>query len=173
MEAPLGFRRALDQQSLGKLRIRWSRQFNEWQIEEKVSNPITPSFRVDEFDDRAIRYRDGYALLMKVRNGDRMPCPDCRATVKIAVGEMWETKCKVCGKGILAVYFPLSEMLLEHLRRIDPQRGAYQRLAAELAYADGKESRDMKRLSDEAQLGAREEFRQFFGVPMVGYTGGS
>jgi hypothetical protein len=86
------------------------------------------------------------------------------------VGEMRETKCS-CGKGILAVYFPLSEMLLEHLRRIDPMRGAYERLTKELAYADLEPERRNKAFSDENQYGAREDFRQFTGTPMVGYTG--
>jgi len=170
MEAPEGFRRALEAQSLGKLRIRWSKALSEWQIEERVAKPQTPTKFVSEFDDRTIRFRDGFALLLRIRPGDRMPCKRCKRTVKLAVGEFRESTCGVCGERTKAVYFPLSDMLLEYIRGLDPQRGGYARLQADLNYADGHEKREAAKFRDEIQHGVREEFHYLTGAPRVGYT---
>src|SRR5512133_3739880 len=97
-DAPGGFARRLREEFRGRLRVRWSTQRREWQIEQKVGRAALPTRRIDESDDRSIRARDGYALVCAVRDGDRMPCPTCGETLRVPILTFAETICPVCKK---------------------------------------------------------------------------
>lgn len=112
-----------------RLRCRWSNKRGEWHIEYKIAPGRQMKFPVDSYDDGAIRARDGYAFILAVRDGDRMPCPKCGLTLRVPLFKMAEVKCEYCAlKGrdgrYPACYFPLEgDALISYLAKIDPYRG--------------------------------------------------
>lgn len=137
MTAPRWFLDALDRDFGGRLRLRWSPSRGEWHIEQRTGRgKILPRY-VSERDDELIRARDGYDFVMAIRPGDRMPCPVDGATMKVPVMEFREALCPTCRRAgrdgrFRASFWPLSESLLTHLRRIDPERDGLQRMLREL-----------------------------------------
>lgn len=178
MEAPSEFCKRLERQHQGRLRIRWSSKAGEYHLEEKVGRASLPPIRIEEGRDDLIRARDGYAFVLAVRPGDRMPCPRCRATLKVPVFEVGEVRCSTCSAredrnvAYKAAYWPLGESLLEYLRKIDPLTGGIERVVGEAdAYNRKREAtqqRDLKNLGESAIL---DDYSQLMGIPMVGYTG--
>lgn len=127
MQAPQDFIDKLHTQSDGELRIRWSDGRGEWHIEQRVGRAVLEPSPVNRFDDEHIRARDGYVFVLAVRTGDRMPCPDCGIELKVPLLHFAEVKCDYCrlnGRDgrFPAGFFPLSDALLIHLRRLDPKR---------------------------------------------------
>lgn len=127
MQAPDEFTRRLREQSDGELRIRWSNARQEWHIEQRVGRAILEPSPVSAIDDDYIRATEGYVLVMAVRNGDRMPCPDCGLELKVPHLRFAEILCPMCkhqGKDgrHVAGFFPLGDALLQHLRKLDPKR---------------------------------------------------
>jgi hypothetical protein len=128
MKAPEDFVKKLTSQSDGDLRIRWSHSRGEWHIEQRVGRAILAPSPISDDDDEHRRAADGYVLVLTVRDGDRMPCPDCGCELKVPHLRFAEVKCDYCrlqgrdGRHV-AGHFPLGEALLQHLRRIDPKRG--------------------------------------------------
>jgi hypothetical protein len=161
-----------------RLRIRWSYKRSEWQIEAKVARAVEPGSHVDSADDDHIRARDGYAFVLSIRQGDRMPCPDCGFSLRVPVLRTEEVRCDYCrSRGRdgrhRAAYYPLdSEKLFEHLRMIDPQRGyrtnlhrlADQRNQAILAARE-------REAMNKVQSATLDNFNRMVGIPQFGYSG--
>jgi hypothetical protein len=171
MDAPGEFQRRLATDFNGRLRIRWSRQLNQWQIEEKVgraSMPATPRSPKDNW----IRAHDGYSLVLTVAPGDREQCQGCGNVVRLPTFDFAETKCDVCGKLTRSCYWPLTDILLEHLRKIDPLRDGPSRLrdeadAATKAAAIARQKQASNAIKDLTM----DQINQIGGNFSVGYTG--
>jgi hypothetical protein len=176
--APEDFVNRLESQFDRRLRIRWSNKQGEWHIEYKVGRQRTAKFFVGSQDDAAIRARDGYAMLLAIREGDRMPCPKCGFTIKVPLFEKAEATCEYCrmqGRDgrYPAVFFPLEgDALLQYLRSMDPllghRDGAH--LRADAANARTLALKEKQALNDMVAMG-REHTSELVGLQSVGYTG--
>lgn len=176
MDVPQEFASRLDREFEGRLRIRWSRARGEWQVEQKVGRAALPPIRVTEVDDDAIRARDGYSYVLSVRPGTSMPCPDCGTTLPVPALQFKEVVCTRCqlrdkhGKHP-AGYFPLSDLLIDHLKKIAPERADRRRLremdARNAALLQQRE-RDIR---NAGEAGVKEHWNRIAGIESVGYTG--
>jgi hypothetical protein len=174
---PESFASRLEEVFRGRLRIRWSIKQGEFHVEQRVGRGVFVPYRISEIDDSLIRARDGYAFVLAVRPGTRMPCPHCGLEVKVPVMEFSETKCDYCRmKGrdgrYRAAYFPLGETLIDHLKKIDPERGA----TRELAEASDRQNRAVlasreREISNTIEASTKENFNRLVGIQQVGYTG--
>lgn len=122
MQAPPSFVAELEREFLNTVRIRWSPVREEWHLEEKVGRAAVPARFVSEADDELVRERDGYAYVMTIRPGDRMPCTRCHLTLKVPVMETAQITCPRCERKAFAAYFPINHILLDHLRKIHKRR---------------------------------------------------
>jgi hypothetical protein len=135
MEFDPDFARRLRDEFGGRYRMRWSVKRNEWHLEQQVGvGAADPPFRVDEGDDSLIRAKEGFAFVMAIRTGTRMPCPtefgpkwdrqECGFEMKVPIMETREAVCEKCraegrdGRHAVA-YYPLSDALIQHIRHID------------------------------------------------------
>lgn len=174
---PSGFTAQLQREFGGRLRIRWSDKRGEWHIEQRVGRAVVPPRFVSDYDDDSIRARDGYAFVMAIRPGDRMPCPGCGFTVKVPVMHSGEVRCDYCRSRerdgrYAAAYFPLGTALIQHLRRIDPLLGWNKNLAAEADARNVAVLRDKEKAVEDAIYGGTSEnWKRIAGIPQVGYTG--
>lgn len=160
-------------------RIRWSFAKRCWLIEQKCGRGSLKPIHIDPHDDQLIRAKDGYWLVMEIQPGDRMPCPVCDNTVKVATRRFSEARCENCiahGRDgrFMAGHYPFGESLLEHLRHTDPLRGGVQRLQRE---ADAANQRRLAAAERETQriveAGTKDAFSRIFDIQSVGYTGNS
>lgn len=158
-------------------RIRWSFKKRCWLVEQKCGRGSLKPIHVDPHDDQLIRAKDGYWLVMEIQPGDRMPCPVCDNTVRVAVRKFAESRCENCirhGRDgrFMAGYYPFSESLLEHLRHSDPLRGGLQRMQAEADKANqlrlARAERETARI---VEAGTKDAFSRIFDIQSVGYTG--
>ena len=171
MTPPRSFVDSLKKQ-LPHLRVRWSRQADMWHIEQKVARSVQLPLYVSEWDDRAIRARDGYAFVVAITNGDRVGCPRCRAEVHVPVLRMQQAICPRCRAAFAAAYYPLADALLEHLRYTDPYRGGSERQIHEIdVHNERREYRKRRDAMNEAGAVAADLFPQLHQIPQVGYTG--
>lgn len=178
MTAPYYVVERLKSEFENRLRIRWSFKRHEWQIEAKVARAVDPASFVDSADDEHIRARDGYAFVMSIRPGDRMPCPDCGFEISVPVLQTAEAVCSYCrlrgrdGRH-RAAYYPLdSELLFEHLRRLDPIRGWRDRIARA---ADARNKAILaareRDAMNQVEAATKDHWNKMVGIPMTGYTG--
>lgn len=168
-----------------RFRVRWSNRAQKFQVEYRVDRgfgealepPADNNGDYDRLSDDYLRARDGYDLLFSVCSGDRMPCPQCGLTLRVPVMAVRETVCEHCkfhdkdGR-YLAVYFPLGEALLEHLRLIDPLTGGPDRVLSEVRRSKIRREATIQRdfyNGSEAYLD--DKFNRLFDIPQVGYTG--
>lgn len=177
MDAPKDFVTRLNSVFSGRLRIRWSTARGEYHIEQRVGRAAHPPYRISAIDDSLIRARDGYTFVMAVRPGDRMPCPHCRLTLKVPVMHTAEVICGYCRMSgrdgrHRAAFFPLGELLIDHLRSIDPERGAHKEMvdAADRANRALMAARE-RNVSNTIEASTKEHFTQLVGIQSVGYTG--
>lgn len=171
MTPPKSFVDSLQKQLPG-LRIRWSRQGSMWHIEQKIARTVQLPFYVSEWDDRAIRARDGYAFVVAITNGDRIGCPRCKAEVHVPTLQMRQSTCKACGSSFHAAHYPLADALLEHLRYTDPYRGGNERQVREMDLSNERLQLSKRRDAlNEIDAVGRDLFPQLHGIPQVGYTG--
>jgi len=175
-EAPTEFTRRLNDLFGGRLRIRWSVKRGEWHIEQKVGRAAVPPTYVSEVDDDLVRAKDGYAYVMAIRPGDRMPCPECGLTVHVPVFEVSEATCDYCRfKGrygrYAACHFPLSDMLLEHLKKISPERQNKKLLQMHDAKNAAILASRQREVFNDVEASTKENWNRLVGIPQVGYTG--
>lgn len=178
MHIPRDFSRKLDKMFGGRLRIRWSNQAGAYHIEQKVGRGVLPTFHFDDqWDDNAIRQRDGYLIVMAIRPGDRMPCPQCGLTIKVPVMQFGEAVCEYCRvKGYegrhVASYWPLGDSLLDHLRKIDPYLGWREQVHKDIDRRNAaKEAAQQRHIGNITEAVSKEHFNRLVGIPSVGYTG--
>lgn len=170
------FNQRLAREFDGRLRARYVQHRDEYHIEQKVGRAVTAPFRINSEDDDAIRARDGYAYVMTIRRGDRMPCPGCGLTLKVPVMRTAETVCSYCrlrGKNDthVAAYYPLGDALIQHLRSIDPHLRGNLNHKEQVDNFNQRliEQRQKDRMSN-IEAGTGEYFRQLVGIPQFGYT---
>jgi hypothetical protein len=176
MEPPTPFTRRLKDEFGGRLRLRWSPRTAVWQLEEKVGRAALPPLRITEGDDSLVRARDGYAYVLSIAPGDRVPCPVCRTTLRLPHLTFHEVECPACkaegrsGGRVRAAYFPLDgSALLSYLHKIDPLRGGHLEAVAEAdadhaRYTADKDARYQDGLHQTLFDAAIEQ------LPKVGYT---
>lgn len=171
MTPPSSFVDSLKKQ-LPHLRIRWSRKGGVWHIEQKVARATQLRRYVSEWDDLAIRARDGYAFVMAVTNGDRIGCPRCGKTVHVPIMRMQSAHCPACSTQFRAVFYPLGDALLEHLRSTDPYRGGVERQMRELErHEQYVEDRKRRQVRSEVEDATKDLANRLLGIPQWGYTG--
>lgn len=177
MHAPQQFVDRLEREFRGRLRIRYSHKEHSWEIEQRVGRAIQPDRYIPLNDDDAIRARDGYLHVMSVRTGDRMPCPRCRMELKVPFNQTVDINCGFCelkGKQthIVAGYYTLDgDDLIQHLRRIDPERGASVELARDADRRNQALEASHERAALDASYGVTQDFNRLYGIQQVGYTG--
>lgn len=147
-------------------------------VEQQVGRGALPPFRFDsDTDDRYVRAKLGRWLVCAVSPGDRIPCPECKRPLNVPHLKFAEITCGECVASgldgrVTAGYFPLSNPLLEHLRRTDPRRDAIRRLAAEADLANQKMMEEKSRkVRNDVQAITLDSFNEMFGIQSVGYTG--
>lgn len=160
-----------------RLRVRWSYWEGAFVVEQRIARGLADAFPVTEGDDDRIRLRDGYLKVMSIRNGDRMPCPQCGFTLRVPIFETRLISCEYCRlKGyphqFPAGFFELNDRLIEYLRSIDPLKGAARRNRDRVDSTNRRIERSHDRMSDNLLEDAvSDNFNQIAGIPMTGYTG--
>ena len=160
--APRWVVRRLQTEFGGRLRLRWSNRRQAWFIEQRLApgQILTPPRRTDgpwdTENDRYIQARDGYGEVLRITAGDRMQCERCFLPVKVPVLEFGEARCEHCiARGVdaryRASYWPIdSEAILQHLRRLDPERGRVLDYIKDLDAANHARSQAIDRTADNA-----------------------
>ncbi len=178
MHIPTNFVKILKRDFNNRFRIRWSYKRNEFHLEQKLApqqilEPPTDSHGdYDTNDDEYIRARDGFYFVMSVRTGDRMPCERCNLTVKVPICKTAEAICSRCNKHHKAAFYPLDEVLLTHLRWIDPLSGGPQRVLSEVKRDTERFEKSKNRAAfGEIEAAAGDNFNALFEIESVGYTG--
>lgn len=177
--APERFTDRLEREFDNRLRIRWSNKLNEWHIEYKVARgQVVVGFYVSDFDDAAIRAKDGYQFLLAVRESDRMPCPKCGYTLKVPLMQSKEVRCEYCmlqGRDgrYSAVFFPLDgDSLIQYLRKLDPMRTYREGLHKQADAANERLLQQRERdFENKIQAATLDNYNRLVGIPQVGYTG--
>lgn len=157
---PTHFHARMEEVFGGRLRLRWSVRHGCWFIEQKVGRAALKPIRIQEWDDSLIQARDGYALVMVIQPGTRMACPFCHLPIDVPLLETREAVCTHCtSKGrdakFMTAYYPLGEVLIDHLKSWDPERQPeiLDRIRREEAEA-------LKALDREHEAGHREAGQQ-------------
>lgn len=172
MRVPGWFAKQLDAEFDRQIRVRWSDTARAFQVERRIRRSSFAPHGVKPGDDEAIRIVDGFDLVCEVAGGDRLPCPRCGRTVSLPVREMREAKCPACGRVFRAVYWPLGDALLQHLRYIDPVRGGIERVFEDADKANFQLERMRRRdLWNHGESVWKEDYNRLVGIPSVGYTG--
>lgn len=178
MQPPVQFETRLERLFNGRVRCRWSPNREEWHLEYKIARQKIVGFIINPNDDPAVRARDGYAFIMAVRPGDRMPCPRCNYTVKVPVFEIAEAVCDYCrlqghdGR-YPACYFPLDgDKLITELAKLDPQNTWTDTLVAS---ADKRNDAMMaakeRQFENQIRSATLDSYKQLVGIPSFGYSG--
>lgn len=174
---PTDFARRLDREFNGRLRVRWSNARQEFHVEQRVRRGLVNSPVRDSHDDAGIRLRDGYLYLLSIRPGTKMPCPRCASELAVPEFEIREISCGMCklqGKEhrVAAGFFPLNDMLIDHLKTLDPEREASRRLRNQVESRNHtlqqRQEADVLAMTTDA---ANDDFIRIAGIPMTGYTG--
>lgn len=161
-----------------RLRVRWSTKRGEWHVEYKIAPGQLAKFPVNSWDDDAIRAKDGYAFILAVREGDRMPCPKCGCTLKVPLFKMAEVKCEYCklqgydGR-YPACFFPLEgDALITYLAKLDPQRGWRDNLAKQADAANERLLAQRERdFENTIEAATKDNINDLFQIPRVGFGG--
>lgn len=169
---PAAFQAALTREFGDRLRIRWSLAKHEFHIEQRVGRAALAPFRIDERDDRFIRARDGYAFVMAVKAGTRVPCPTCGLDCRVPELHTGEIVCRYCesvrnqrGRQF-GGYWPLSDILIDHLKRIDPYRDGHLKAVREQDLSRARHEMASRRdLLNTIEAGAKEDAYRLFATP--------
>jgi hypothetical protein len=84
----------------------------------KDKSSLQAKWRADE----RIRARDGYSKVMEVQVGSRSACTRCGTPYVCPQFHTAEVRCTGCADQIYTAFFPLGELLLDYLKKIDPTR---------------------------------------------------
>ncbi len=105
-----------------------------------------------------------------------MPCPDCGLTLKVPTLRFAEVVCDYCrfkGKAAqhLAAYFPLGDLLIEHLQKIKPERASKARLRSLDARNNAILQYRLREVETNGEAAIRDQWNKIAGIEQVGYTG--
>jgi hypothetical protein len=173
---PRQFQRDLEHNFHGRVRIRWSSQHEEWQIEEKVAQGLLATTPVKSESDTAIRMRDGYSFICGVKTGDRMPCPRCKRTLRVPIHEFGEVSCGYCaqqgrGSSVIAGHFELNDRLLQHLRRISAEYTWRDEIIKEIKTDEVRQELSKEReLDNIAETAISDGYQRMNEIQQFGYT---
>ncbi len=158
-----------------RLRVRWSDYWDEWQVEQKIARGKTGQpILHNRYHDDTVRYRDGYAWVMSIKQGTQFPCPKCGLTLKAPTRETVLVSCQHChSKGYehrwLACHWPFDQTLIEHFKQMDREIDDRH---LRLREADRKVKMMQQRaVLDPTLAGFEDNFNKLAGIPSVGYTG--
>jgi hypothetical protein len=178
------FNKRLETEFGGRLRARRAPTSGDIHIEEKrgrgIFDPplpphkITPKTARLQFEKRE-RARDGFAFVMAIAPGDRIPCPTCHLPLRLSVMEIKEAVCEYCrgrnvDTSVMTVYFPLGESLIDHLKKIDPLNDGVQRQIREVEQANTARQKAIDKAAEDTRYDLLKDaiLQQ---LPSVGYTG--
>lgn len=182
MHAPESFVEKLDREFRGRLRIRWSNERSAWLIEQRVRRGLFPGQKPtrkgwDESSDRYTQYRDGTIEVMEVRTGTLMDCRRCGSELKVPFMDTTAIRCNYCrmrghDPSMAAVFIPLNDTLINHLKSIDPSNPISESLADDVdranEFLDASRERDVMTY---VEAGNRERYNRLVGNLQIGYTG--
>lgn len=170
MYIPESFQDSLQREFEGRLRLRWSLWEDSFIVEQKIRRELADELGPQATEDDRLRQRDGYLKLCAVRNGDRMPCPYCKTTLKVPVFEFWLLQCPNCREYSAAGYFELNDRLVETLKGFDWVHAAKNRDRVDAHNRANEEAIERHALNvHEAVM--KENFTSIAGIQSVGYTG--
>lgn len=173
--SPETFERELQSRLGDDHRLRWSSLTERWLIEQRTGRGSFDD-PVNDWDDAAIRARDGYTLVCSVYPVPFLICPECRGQVDLPHLTISEVLCPRCtateGRRIsyFGGYFPLCERLLARLERTSPKRAHIWR--REMVESNARLALTRQRDSDndlEAILG--DHYNRVMDRPQIGYGG--
>lgn len=172
---PQTFSEELEKEFGDRIRVRWSDQWNEWHVEQKVRRGLAASpSKFDPYDDTLIRHKDGYVWIMSVKQGTRFDCPKCGLTLKAPTRETKQVSCDHCRmKGYnhqwIASHWPLDHTLIEHLKMLERQIDTKSDM---LHKSDMALRKIQERAVLDPTLAAFEDrHSKLAGILSVGYTG--
>lgn len=176
-QAPISFLAKLETEFGGRLRIRWSVAKNEFHIEQQVGRAALLPLYIKEGDDRMIRARDGYHFILAVKAGNHVPCRTCNNRCPVPELKTGEIKCSRCGyQGKRATkefggFWPLTDSLIEYLKKIDPYRDGHLQAVKEQDLAIERVDLSMRRnVRNHIESATYDDKYQLFGTPLTGYT---
>lgn len=175
-QVPQEFQDELERRFQGKIRVRWSHEWDEWHVEQKVRRGLAGfgGHHEDRWRDDLIRYRDGYVWIMSVKQGTRFPCPNCGLTLKAPSRTTEMVSCDHCRlKGYdhywSACHWPLDSSLIEHLLKLQSEIDSRQDLIQQARTVQAKEQQ--RRVLEPTLAGIEDNFNLGMGIQSVGYTG--
>lgn len=170
----------------GRFRLRWSNVENVFLYEQKVRRALAEGFAPKEFKSERhrkqtyeahVRRQDGYMLTMKIAAGTTVECPTCGGDIKVPAFRSAQTHCGFCkSKGRQSVfnggYWPIGDTLLDHLDKMDPDRGGLDRALDANTKSDlwAEHEREWQ-VTSTADAAYRENFRRLVGIPQTGLSG--
>lgn len=173
---PEGFQERLDQEfGEGKIRVRWSDQWDEWHVEQRVRRGVVGiGSATERWRDDVIRYRDGYVWIMSLKQGTRFPCPKCGLTLKAPTRATEMVSCEHCRlKGYdhhwMACHWPMDETLIDHLKELE--RGIDTRIEDLQQARVAHQKMQQRRVLEPTLAGIEDNFNLGMGIQSVGYTG--
>lgn len=174
-QVPQEFQEKLEREYGNRIRIRWSDYWGEWHVEQKIARgKVGQPILQDRYHDDTIRYRDGYAWVMSIKQGTKFDCPSCGLTLKAPTRETELVSCWNCrSKGRehrwLACHWPFDETLIDHFKKMDREIDTRYK---QLAESDKKVREQQQRQALEGTLaGFEDNFNKLAGILHVGYTG--
>jgi hypothetical protein len=180
------FNERLQEEFGDRLRLRESKAEEAYVLEQRTHRgKFTPARRKDptnhsgllpvELDDKFIRARDGYDLILTVTKGTATKCPKCFLPMKVPTMKFGEVGCENCrtrGRRYryIRAFYPLGESLLDHIKSIAPERGTTVSRVKSDDAAQAKSIEDGFKDANNTLGDAlfEEAIRQ---IPKVGYTG--
>lgn len=173
--SPETFERELKLRMGEEYRLRYSSLTSTWNIEQKIGRGVW-ELPANDWDDTAIRARDGYALVCSVHPRPFLICPECNLQVPLPHLTIGEAHCHYCeartGTNVsyFAGYFPLCERLIQRLERTSPKR------AAEWRKEMNEKNRILRQQQDrdydnETEAILADYYNRVMDRPQVGYGG--
>jgi hypothetical protein len=156
-------------------RLRWSPAKQMWSIEQKVDWTHEYPGWVSDWDDEAIRARDGFAMVCEVSPRPFLVCEGCGQKIPLPELTRAEVRCAFCKeKGekeyYVGAFFPLCEKLLQRLEYTSPRRGPQWK--ADMDIHNRKLVTTAKQdQANHLESIMRNEGGRILGIPSVGYTG--
>lgn len=152
-------------------RLRRALTAPRWCIEQKVSR----AYDYPANDDRALRLREGYHLVLDTPDSDQTTCPKCYQRVTMPVFVRAEFDCPHCERNgvrsrMVDGYFPLVDKTLLYLERTSPRRG--KQFSLDIDEANRKHQRSLDRdTGNLAEDLALDAWNRISGVLQFGRTG--
>lgn len=172
---PQIFQDRLQEEFGDRLRVRWSDQWKEWNVEQKVRRGFAgQGVTEDRFSDDVIRYKDGYVWVMSFKQGTKFDCPKCGLDLVAPTRETVMVSCRYCkAKGYehrwLASHWPMDECLIDHLKMLEK---GIDSVPDKLRHAQAVlQKQQLRQVLDPTLAGFEDRFNKLAGIPSVGYTG--